>query len=92
MEIRGDKAVIQFGDEQRLYELKEYFVEQIGQMEGVRVNGIPQEGCRATAPHVASVPSPESEAKYCCTHWRRKGSTYPQEAPVLPTSLRLRLL
>ena len=37
VEIRGDKAVIQFGDEQRLYELKEYFVEQIGQMEGVRV-------------------------------------------------------
>lgn len=42
-------------DMQRLYELKEYFTEQIGKVEGIRVNGIPSEGCRATAPHVISV-------------------------------------
>jgi len=42
-------------DVQRLYELKEYFTEQIGKVEGIRVNGIPSEGCRATAPHVISV-------------------------------------
>lgn len=42
-------------DAQRLYELKEYFVERIAQVEGIRVNGIPQEGCRATAPHVVSI-------------------------------------
>ncbi len=42
-------------DTRRLYELKEYFAEQIGKVEGVRINGIPSEGCRATAPHVVSV-------------------------------------
>lgn len=42
-------------DVQRMYELKEYFVEQISRVEGIRVNGIPQEGCKATAPHVVSV-------------------------------------
>lgn len=42
-------------DVQRLYELKEYFVEKISRMEGIQVNGIPKEGCRATAPHVVSV-------------------------------------
>lgn len=42
-------------DVQRLYELKEYFVEKISRMEGIQVNGIPEEGCRATAPHVVSV-------------------------------------
>ena len=39
----------------RLYELKEYFADRIGQVEGIRVNGIPEEGCRSTAPHVVSV-------------------------------------
>lgn len=42
-------------DVQRLYELKEYFTERIGRVEGVRVNGVPPEGCRASAPHVVSV-------------------------------------
>lgn len=42
-------------DVQRLYELKEYFVGQISRLEGIRINGIPEEGCRATAPHVVSV-------------------------------------
>lgn len=42
-------------DIRRLYELKEYFTEQIGKVEGVRINGIPSEGCRASAPHVVSV-------------------------------------
>lgn len=42
-------------DVQRLYELKEYFVGRLSSMEGVQVNGIPEEGCRATAPHVVSV-------------------------------------
>ena len=42
-------------DTRRLYELKEYFAEQIGKVEGVRINGIPSEGCRVTAPHVVSV-------------------------------------
>ncbi|MBD5527100.1 MAG: cysteine desulfurase [Lachnospiraceae bacterium] len=42
-------------DVHRLYELKEYFVGQISRLEGIRINGIPEEGCRATAPHVVSV-------------------------------------
>ena len=42
-------------DTERLYELKEYFVDRISRLEGIRINGIPQEGCRATAPHVVSV-------------------------------------
>ncbi len=42
-------------DIRRLYELNEYFSEQIGKVEGVRINGIPSEGCRASAPHVVSV-------------------------------------
>lgn len=42
-------------DTGRLYELKEYFVDRISRLEGIRINGIPQEGCRATAPHVVSV-------------------------------------
>lgn len=37
-------------DTERLYELKEYFVDRISRLEGIRINGIPQEGCRATAP------------------------------------------
>lgn len=42
-------------DTERLYELKEHFVDRISRLEGIRINGIPQEGCRATAPHVVSV-------------------------------------
>ena len=42
-------------DRERLYQLKEYFVEKLGEMEGVRVNGIPLEGIRGCAPHIVSV-------------------------------------
>ena len=41
----------------RLYELKSYFIEQLMELEGVSVNGLPPEGAGAvkeTAPHVIS--------------------------------------
>ncbi len=41
----------------RLYELKSYFIEQLLELEGVSINGLPPEGAAAvkeTAPHVVS--------------------------------------
>lgn len=38
-----------------LYELKEFFLDEVEKLEGVFINGIPEEGIRATAPHVMSV-------------------------------------
>ena len=38
-----------------LYELKEHLAERLSRLEGVTINGIPEEGIRATAPHVLSV-------------------------------------
>jgi len=38
----------------RLYELKEYFIEELQKIEDVTINGVPSEGVRATAPHVVS--------------------------------------
>lgn len=42
-------------DRERLYALKKYFVEQVMEIEDVRVNGIPEGGLYDTAPHIVSV-------------------------------------
>ncbi len=43
-------------DVNKLYELKEYFIQGVTRMEGVQINGLTPEGdLRATAPHVVSV-------------------------------------
>lgn len=43
-------------DVNRLYELKEYFIQGITKLEGIQINGLPEDGnLRRTAPHVVSV-------------------------------------
>ena len=42
-------------DVARLYRLKKLFIDEISCMEGIRINGIPEEGLEASAPHVVSV-------------------------------------
>lgn len=39
----------------RLYELKEYFIGEVSKLEGITINGVPDEGVRLSAPHVMSV-------------------------------------
>lgn len=39
----------------RLYELKEYFLGEVSKLEGITINGVPDEGVRLSAPHVMSV-------------------------------------
>ncbi|MCR5154947.1 MAG: aminotransferase class V-fold PLP-dependent enzyme, partial [Lachnospiraceae bacterium] len=42
-------------NKEHMYKLKERFIERLSEIDGVKVNGIPPEGVRATAPHVVSV-------------------------------------
>ena len=43
-------------DVNRLYELKEYFIQEITKLEGIQINGLTEDGnLRRTAPHVVSV-------------------------------------
>lgn len=43
-------------DVNRLYGLKEYFIQGITKLEGIQINGLPEDGdLRKTAPHVVSV-------------------------------------
>ena len=39
----------------RLYELKEFFLGEVSKLSGITINGVPDEGIRASAPHVMSV-------------------------------------
>ena len=41
-------------DTERLYRLKELFIDGLCKMEGIRINGIPGEGIRGSAPHIVS--------------------------------------
>ena len=41
-------------DTERLYRLKELFIDGLCRMEGIRINGIPEEGIRGSAPHIVS--------------------------------------
>lgn len=38
----------------KLYELKEFFIDELLKIEDVTINGLPEEGVKATAPHVVS--------------------------------------
>ncbi len=40
---------------EKLYQLKEYFIEQVQRLEGVTVNGVNELSLRQTAPHIVSV-------------------------------------
>lgn len=43
-------------DVNRLHELKEYFIQGVTKLEGIQINGLPEDGnLRKTAPHVVSV-------------------------------------
>ena len=57
MTLAAEKMYENFdNDVDKLYELKEYFIQGIGRLEGMQVNGlIPGADLRETAPHVVSV-------------------------------------
>lgn len=67
----------------RLYALKQMFIDGVTQLDGVQINGLTG---RESAPHVISVSFRESGARFCYMHWRSGEFMFLREAPVLPIS------